>query len=67
MAVAILTLKCKEIPKKLLLHVNDLIVQKSLLYEQKLQKEVEIPFSQFAGRLKIEVESFLTACTGSEN
>ena len=44
-------------------------VQKRLLYEQKLQKELEIPFSQYEGRLQIQDDSFLTltACTSSEN
>ena len=63
MAVAILRLKCKEMPKKYLLVYEDgWTVQKSLLHEQKLQKPLlEIPMFQFASRLKIqEVGSFLT-------
>ena len=33
----------------------------------KTARRTRIPFSKFAGRLKIQVDSFLTACTASEN
>ena len=69
MTVETLRLKCKEMQKKkhLLVYVDGWTVQKSLLHEQKLQKPLEIPIFQFASRLKIQVDSFLTACTVSEN
>ena len=69
MAVGILQVKCKEMPKNkhLIVYVDGWTVQKSLLHEQKLQKPLEIPIFQFASRLKIQVDSFLTACTVSEN
>ena len=68
MALGILRLKCKEMPKKyVLVYVDGWTVQKSLLHEQKLQKPLEIPISQFASRLKIQVDSFQTACSLSEN
>ena len=69
MAVGILRLRCKEMPKKTLtsIYVDGWTVQKSLLHEQKLQKPLEMPIFQFASRLKIQVNSFQTACTVSEN
>ena len=67
MAVEILRLKCKEMPKKKTLTSICRWLQKSLLHEQKLQKSLEIPIFQFSSRLKIQADSFLTACTVSEN
>ena len=61
MSAGILRLKCKEMPKQTLVYVDGWTVQKSLLHEQKLQKPLEIPIFQFASRLKIQVDSFLTA------
>ena len=46
-----------------LVYVDGWTVQKSLLYEWRLQKPPEIPIFQFAGRFKIQVDSFLTAFT----
>ena len=53
--------------KHLLVYVDDWIVQKSLLHEQKLQKPLEIIIFQFVSRFKIQVDSFLTAWTVLEN
>ena len=56
-AVAILRLKCKEMPKKkhLLVYVEGWTVQ-SLPQQQKLQKSLEIPNFQFTSKLKIQVD-----------
>ena len=65
MALAILRLHCKEMPKKkkkklkLLVYVDGWTDQKSLLHEQKLQKPLEIPIFQFASRRYIFTFSFL--------
>ena len=49
------------------LTVDDWTVQKILLYEQKLQSLLKISNFKFASRLKIQVDSFLTASTVLEN
>ena len=53
--------------KKHLVYVDRWTVQKSLLHEQELQKPLEISNFQFARRLKIQDDSFLTARTFLEN
>ena len=60
-------LKCKKRQRRLLVYVDGWTVQKSLLHEQKLQKPLEIPIFQFAGRFKIQPDSFLTAFNVLEN
>ena len=60
-------LKCKKRQRRLLVYVDGWTVQKSLLHEQKLQKPLEIPIFQFAGRFKIQADSFLTAFNVLEN
>ena len=61
-----LRLKCKKW-QKTLVYIDGRTVQKSLPYEQKLQKPLEIPIFQFASGFKIRVDSFLTACNILEN
>ena len=39
------------------------LIKKTILDEQKLQGPLEIPNFQIASRLKIQVDSFLTAST----
>ena len=60
-------LTCKKRQRYLLVYVDGWTVKKSLLYEQKLQKSLEIPIFQFPSRFKIQVDSFLTAFTVLEN
>lgn len=60
-------LKCRKDKRHLLVYVDDWTVQKSLLHEQELQKPLEISNFQFARRLKIQDDSFLTARTFLEN
>ena len=50
-----------------LVYVDGWTVQKSLLHGQKLQNLLEIPIFRFSNRFKIQVDSFLTAFTVSEN
>ena len=60
-------LTCKKRQRNLLVYEDGWTVKKSLLYEQKLQKSLEIPIFQFPSRFKIQADSFLTAFTVLEN
>ena len=63
MAVRMLRRKCKEMPKTLTSICRWLNCSKNPLHEQKFQKPLELTIFQFANRLKIQFDSFLTACT----
>ena len=66
--MATLRLKCKKWQKTLTLVIEDgWTVPKSLLHELKMQKSLEIPIFQFGSRLKIQVDSFRTACPVLKN
>ena len=66
--MATLRLKCKKWQKTLTPVIEDgWTVPKSLLHELKMQKSLEIPIFQFGSRLKIQVDSFRTACPVLKN